>query len=79
MRPITLPNIINKKRLSSSRLAAAARGPGVGGIKTWGAKSPVDNATVNDTMGVLVWFDIDLFNEFKIINAESQKTGIDTM
>ena len=34
MRPITPPNIINKKRLSSSRLAAAARGPGVGGIKT---------------------------------------------
>ena len=78
MNPIIPPNTINKKRLLSSRLAAAARGPGVGGIKTWGAKSPVDNATLSPTKDVLVFLERVLLIFDKITKAASQKTGIET-
>ena len=73
------PITISRKIFFNSRLAAAARGPGVGGISTCGAYNPVERATVSETKGVLVFSDRDLFNEFKITNAESQKTGIDTI
>ena len=64
--------------LSNFKLAAAAKGPGVGGTKTWGAKRPVESATVNPINGVFVLFDKVLFNWDKITNAASQNTGIET-
>ena len=62
-----------------SRLDAAAKGPGVGGIKTWGANNPVDKATVRPTNGVFVWLANVLFNRERITKAASQNTGIETI
>ena len=78
IKAILAPIAMSKNKFSSSRFAAAAMGPGVGGTRTCGAKSPVYKATVRPTNWVLVCLDMVLFKLDKITKAASQKTGIDT-
>ena len=70
--------MINRNKFSNDKLDAAAKGPGVGGTKTWGANNPVDNATLSPTKEVLVFLDSVLLIFDKITKAASQKTGIET-
>ena len=74
----TPPQIINRNKFSRAKFDAAAKGPGVGGTRTWGAKRPVDNATLSPTNDVFVCLDNVLLIFDKITKAASQKTGIET-
>ncbi len=78
MKAIAPPTMISNRRFSKFKFAAAAKGPGVGGTKTWGANKPVDNATVSPTSGVFVCFERVLLSCDKMTKAASQNTGIDT-
>ena len=70
--------MISRNKFSRDKFEAAAKGPGVGGTKTWGAKSPVDKATLKPIKGVFVCLDKVLLTFDNITKAASQKTGIDT-
>jgi hypothetical protein len=51
----------------------------VGGTRTCGANSPVERATVNVVLELLLNSDSFLFNVERITKAASQKTGIETI
>ena len=71
--------INNSKPTSAPIKAEAARGPGVGGTKTWAEYKPVAKHTVR----IIIFFpdtlDISLIIEDINMNAASQNTGIDIM
>jgi len=62
--------MINSPKSFNSRFAAAARGPGVGGIRTCVAKRPVERAMVSAKRGIPDFCERRLFKEDKITNAE---------
>ena len=61
------------------RFAAAAKGPGVGGTSTWVVYNPDDNA--NESWAELAELCAAMLeiNRERIMNPESQKTGMPTM
>lgn len=74
--PVNNPTI-NNNPISTSRIAAAAKGPGVGGTKTCAEYSPVARHTARIIIFLPDTSDTSLIIEDIKINAASQKTGID--
>ena len=73
-----LPARISNPKSFRPNVAAAARGPGVGGISTWGANRPVLKATVKALPLTFAFLDMLLVSGERRINAASQKTGMAT-
>ena len=71
--------IINSKPTSAPIKAEAARGPGVGGTKTWAEYKPVARHTVRMIIFLPDTLEISLIIEDISINAASQNTGMDIM
>ena len=75
--PISNPKI-NTNPISAPKIDADAKGPGVGGTNTWVAYRPVANETAKTVIEVPIFLLNDWQIGDKIINPESQNTGIDT-
>ena len=72
------PSTMSRPKFSSPRLAAAAKGPGVGGISVCAANKPVDRAMVSASSGTFERSESSLLSDESMTKAESQKTGIET-